>query len=154
MSNRDAFLTMLAMSEGTAKLGDNGYNVLVGGKLFGSYADHPRVKVWIEKLNEFSSAAGRYQILERTFDAYKTQLGLDDFSPASQDAIALELIKERHALDSIDAGLFDLTVFRCSNIWASLPFNTYGQRQNDLIILRQFYTNAGGIIESADVPTS
>lgn len=42
--NRKAFLTMIATAEGTAKLGDNGYNVLVGGSLFTGYADHPQQK--------------------------------------------------------------------------------------------------------------
>ena len=40
---------------------------------------------------------GRYQLLSRWWDAYRKQLGLKDFSPKSQDAVALQQIKERGA---------------------------------------------------------
>ena len=36
------------------------------------------------------------------WDAYRKQLGLKDFSPKSQDAVALQQIKERGALPMID----------------------------------------------------
>ncbi|MGC7995735.1 lysozyme, partial [Salmonella enterica] len=75
-----------------------------------------------------STAAGRYQLLARYFDAYKKQLNLPDFSPASQDAIALQQIKERGALADVDAGRFDIAVGKVRNIWASLPGAGYGQR--------------------------
>ena len=64
--NRQAFLDMLAWSEGTSTIteSDNGYNVLVGSTpehplLFESYADHPRI------LNPDldSTAAGRYRLM-------------------------------------------------------------------------------------------
>ena len=40
----------------------------------------------------------------RWWDAYRKQLGLKDFSPKSQDAVALQQIKERGALPMIDRG--------------------------------------------------
>ena len=46
-----AFLSTIAVSEGTFGEGDNGYNVLAGGKLFEGYADHPRVQMHIEVTN-------------------------------------------------------------------------------------------------------
>src|SRR5579862_2838471 len=96
--NEKAFLDMISFSEGTYGKGDNGYNVLVGGSFFDGYDDHPRISVYLPSLNIHSTAAGRYQILERYFDAYKARLGLADFSPASQDAIALQMISECGAL--------------------------------------------------------
>ena len=50
------------------------------------------------------TGAGRYQLLSRWWDAYRKQLGLKDFSPKSQDAVALRQIKERSALPMIDRG--------------------------------------------------
>jgi hypothetical protein len=44
-ANVRAFLDMIARAEGTAHLGDRGYNVLFGGRTFGSYADHLRPAV-------------------------------------------------------------------------------------------------------------
>lgn len=148
MSNLDAFLTMISVSEGTYDIGDRGYNCIVGSTpehphLFTSYADHPRVKVMLRP-GLISTAAGRYQILERYFDAYKAQLGLPDFGPGSQDAIAIQMIREQHAADDVLAGRFDEAVQKCANIWASLPGNAYGQPENDLAQLREAFTAAGG----------
>ena len=60
-------------------------------------------------------------------DAHRKQLGLKDFSPKSQDAVALQQIKERGALPMIDRGDIRQAIDRCSNIWASLPGAGYGQ---------------------------
>lgn len=141
---------MIANSEiGPALLAatDNGYNVLVGSTpgrplTFPSYAAHPGI------LNRAldSTAAGRYQLLFRYWTAYKAQLNLPDYGPLSQDLIALQQIKERNALPLIDAGNFAQAVALCSNIWASLPGNNYGQHQNQLAQLETAYTGAGGTL--------
>lgn len=150
MSNRKAFLDMIAFSEGTdngkQKTNDRGYDVVVGGSLFTGYADHPRKLVDLPKLGIKSTAAGRYQLLSRYYDAYKKTLGLPDFSPASQDAIALQQIKERGALADIDAGRFDQAVSKVRNIWASLPGAGYGQHEHNLDNLRAAYVKAGGTL--------
>lgn len=151
MDNRKAFLDTIAFSELGAqliKLSDNGYNVIVGSTpskpiLFSSYADHPRRLVHITA-SLASTAAGRYQLLARYFDAYKKLLGLPDFSPASQDAIALQQIREGRALDDVDAGRFDIAVGKVRNIWASLPGAGYGQRENKIDVLRAQFAAAGG----------
>ena len=44
----------------------------------------------------------------------------------SQDAVALQQIKERGALPMIDRGDIRQAIDRCSNIWASLPGAGYG----------------------------
>jgi len=142
--NRKAFLDTIAKSEGTYGKGDDGYNVIVGGQLFDSYADHPRIKVYIPKLGLYSTAAGRYQLLARYFDSYKKLLALPDFSPSSQDAIALQQIRERRALPDIDAGRFDEAIAKCCNIWASFPGAGYGQREQKLSTLRKAFVSFGG----------
>ena len=150
--NIKAFLDMIAYSElkGLIAISDNGYNVIVGSTmkkpiLFSSYADHPRKLVVINE-NLKSTAAGRYQLLSRYYDAYKKQLGLNDFSPLSQDLIAIQQIKERKALHLIKAGKFEGAVKACSNIWASLPGNNYGQHQNTIADLKSAYIKAGGTV--------
>lgn len=141
--NVRAFLDTIAVSEGTATIGDRGYNALVGGGTFSGYADHPRRVVDLGRGLK-STAAGRYQILERYFDAYRKLLRLPDFGPASQDAIALQMIKEQRALPDVEAGDFDEAVDKCKNIWASLPGANYGQHENRLADLRDVYTKSGG----------
>jgi muramidase (phage lysozyme) len=144
--NRKAFLDMISISEGTFGRGDGGYNVIVGGKLFKSYKDHPRIKVYLPRLKINSTAAGRYQLLMRYWDAYRRQLKLADFSPANQDQVALQQIKEQVALADIDSGRFDAAVKKCANIWASLPGAGYGQHENNLKKLRLAFVNAGGFV--------
>ena len=151
MVNINAFLDMIAFSEIGAPLlavSDRGYNVIVGSTaehpdLFTSYADHPRKLVNLGHGLE-STAAGRYQILERYFDDYKAMLKLPDFSPESQDDIATQMIRERHALPLIAIGHIDEAVHICSNIWASLPGNSYGQHMNKISALIEHYKSAGG----------
>lgn len=147
-----AFLETIAHSELGASLlaaSDNGYNVLVGSTaahplLFHSYVDHPRVKVHLPRLGIDSTAAGRYQLLARYFDAYKAQLHLPDFSPLSQDKIAIQQIRECRALPAIIAGDFETSVTRCAHLWASLPGAGYGQHENQMHQLVAYYTAAGG----------
>jgi muramidase (phage lysozyme) len=148
MKNRSAFLQMIAVSEGTAKTGDDGYNVLVGslpGKslLFHDYSKHPNIKVRLSP-TLVSTAAGRYQFIIKTWKRMATKLGLKDFSPSSQDRACLELINEAGALPDVDAGRFDSAVRKCRRIWASLPGAGYGQRENSLARLRTVFVGAGG----------
>lgn len=154
--NQKAFCDMIAHSEigpDLLAVSDNGYNVIVGSTaakpiLFDDYSDHPNQMqtMTIGNRTVVSSAAGRYQILYRFWTVYKSQLGLPDFSPVSQDAVALQIFKERHALQDIDAGMIANAISRCSNIWASLPGAGYGQHENKLAGLLQAYTDAGGVL--------
>jgi muramidase (phage lysozyme) len=136
MSNMQAFLSTIAFSEGTDNgrqaTKDHGYDVLVGGGLFSSYKDHPRVLVMLPNLGIKSTAAGRYQILARFYDHYKAQLKLTDFSPASQDKIAIQLIKECNAMDDIEAGRIAEALTKCRSRWASLPGAGYNQHEHKM----------------------
>jgi lysozyme len=89
----------------------------------------------------YSTAAGRYQLLGRYWNIYKIQLNLPDYSPASQDAVALQQIKERKAIDLIEAGQIEEAITACSNIWASFPGNTYGQGGHSLDALVAKYAS-------------
>lgn len=143
--NLKAFLDMIAVSEGTKGKGDDGYNVIVGGALFDSYVDHPRKLVWV-KPGLASTAAGRYQLLARYWNYYKDFLQLKDFSPASQDAVAVQQIKECKALEDIEKGYVEVAIEKCRNIWASLPGAGYGQHENSIEKLVAAYKAAGGVV--------
>lgn len=157
--NLQAFLTMIAVSEGTANIGDRGYNCIVGSRvgralLFTSYADHPRIRVQLREDDPktlrdeslWSTAAGRYQILARYYDAYRKTLGLSDFTPGSQDRIAVQMIREQKAMDHIEAGQLIPAIDKCRNIWASLPGAGYGQHENTIEKLAHAYQQNGGVI--------
>ena len=144
-----AFLDLIAYSEGTDNgrqpTNNHGYDVIVGGKLFYDYSKHPGVYV---KLNPrlTSSAAGRYQILEKFAKHYMKQLKLPDFGPDSQDKIAIQLIKECKALDDIYAGRIHSAVYKCRSRWASLPGAGYGQHEQKIEKLVAVFKEAGGVV--------
>lgn len=144
---RKAFLDAIAVGEGTDNgrqpTKNHGYDVIVGGSLFTDYSKHPNKLVKLRP-GLSSTAAGRYQLLSRYYDVYKKQLNLPDFSPASQDQIALQQISERKALEDIDAGRIKDAVKKCRTIWASLPGSPYGQRTETIDDFIKYFRAAGG----------
>lgn len=146
--NQKAFLDMLATSEGTIAVrgSDNGYNVVVGGRLFSSYATHPGDRVWIKSIKQFSTAAGRYQMIISTWSHWQQRLKLPDFSPASQDAAALGIIEAAGAFPDLETGDLPSAIGKCAHIWASLPGNQYGQPVKTPEFLADAYALAGGTL--------
>ncbi|MEQ6292206.1 glycoside hydrolase family 104 protein [Vogesella sp. GCM10023246] len=147
-----AFLDMIAVSElgrGLIAASDDGYNVIVGSTvkaplLFRSYSDHPRRLIDLPKLGIKSTAAGRYQVLARYYDAYRKQLGLSNFGAINQDRIALQMIRECRALDDILRGNIAIAISKCRSRWASLPGAGYGQNEHSAEALLAAYATAGG----------
>ena len=144
------FLDLIAFSEGTSKASssrtaeitrNDGYDAIVcgvkGPGIFTDYSDHPfadgMAPVMVVEPGPrfakglFSTAAGRYQILLHFFEVYKVTLDLPDFSPAAQDAVALQMIRECEATALIKAGQIEAAIKACSSRWASFPGNTDGQ---------------------------
>lgn len=108
--------------------------MIYGGQTFDSYADHPRIHVTIKSgpnKGNTSTAAGKYQFIEPTWEAAKSALGLKDFSPESQDRAAWWLAQRDYATRTGGNLLADLKTGKPSvlaNIgrklaptWTSLP---------------------------------
>lgn len=132
--NLNAFLDMISISEGTKGIGDDGYNVLVGGTTFHDYSKHPNILVNLGHGLK-STAAGRYQILARYAAFYQAKLNLHDFFPESQDMIAIQYIKEKNALLDIEGGRISRAIEKCSPVWASFTGAHYGQHENSMAFL-------------------
>jgi len=151
--NQRAWLEMIAYAEiGYALLdvSDNGYNVLVSSTaarpyLFYDYSKHPRRYMQFSA-HIVSSAAGRYQLLYDTWLGLTKDTGLTDISPATQDIMALKLADQKGAMPYINQGYIEEAIWRCRNIWASLPGNNYGQGGKSLDQLLLAYYRAGGIL--------
>jgi tape measure domain-containing protein len=144
-----AFLDIIAYAEGTAKMPNQGYNTLFGHGQFSSFADHPRQRIPFGSTS--SSASGRYQIMDFTWDEEKAKLGLKDFSPVSQDLVALSRILMRGGLDELLKGNIRGAINATRKEWASFPGANYpGQgmkRMEDLLkvyeqSLRKYQLNA------------
>lgn len=149
--NCQAFLDMLGWSEGTSTsrwTKNNGYDIIVDGinspHVFTNYSTHPNVLVTVNSAGLKSTAAGRYQVLYRVWTAYKVSLNLPDFSPASQDAIAIQMFKECNAVADIEAGNIRSAIAKCASRWASLPGAGYGQSERSPDVLIARYQQYGG----------
>ncbi len=103
----------------TIRLGESGdvYNRLYGGGYFTSYADHPTFTVGFSGSNN-SRAAGAYQFQPGTWKEAQAALSLPDFSPDSQDAAAIFLIKRRGAYDDVLAGRVSIAREKLKQEWA------------------------------------
>lgn len=153
-TNLAAALDTIADSEGTAGIGDDGYNALFGASsarllLFPSYSTHPNIRSAFRTkkgILDWSTAAGRYQLINRWYAPYAKLLKLSDFSPESQDKIAIQQIKEQKGLDPILSGDFDEFVNRCRNIWASFAGAGYDQKEHSIEWLRDRYVKHGGLL--------
>jgi hypothetical protein len=119
-SNVGKFLDFLGASEGA------GYNTIVGGGNFTSYDKHPG-KVGLVTKDGPSTAAGKYQITKTTYDDVAPKLGITDFSPASQDRIALYLLQRNGSLGDVQSGNFEAAIAKNGGTWASLPSSPYNQ---------------------------
>lgn len=118
--NTRHFLDFLGRAEGAD------YNTIVGGGKFDSYDAHPNI-VGLRTAEGPSTAAGRYQITGTTYRDVAPKLGITDFSPESQDRIALELIKRKGAMQDIENGDFNAAIAKLGGTWASLPSSPYSQ---------------------------
>lgn len=156
--NLKAFLQMLKYSEGTSTSSAtkcDGYDVIVTGvdgkaEVFTNFSDHPfaggRKSKVINSKGLTSNAAGAYQFMLHDWAHYKALLKLPDFSPASQDKWCIQLIRERSALALIEAGQITQAIAKCRNLWASLPGAGYGQHENALTKLLNYYQKVGGAL--------
>jgi lysozyme len=151
-TNTAAFLAMIRASEGTS--GEDGYRALFGytptnGKTFSSFDDHPRLRFAFTQTDgkvNYTTAAGAYQFTAPTWDRIAYKLDLTDFSPENQDRAALELVKEKGALEDVRAGRFDVAVNKLGKIWASLPSANVAQPRRTWEYVRTAYASAGGAI--------
>jgi len=142
--NVQAFLVALRLGEGTSD--EQGYQRIVGGDLFEDFSAHPNQRVWIPRYNVYSTAAGAYQILKRTWDEMVEAYGLTDFSPENQDLAAVGLVNRRQALQDVLAGRLWEAINKCNKEWASLPGSPYGQRTEALDRVTEVYKANGGTV--------
>lgn len=106
--NVSAFLDTIAWAEGAS------YDTLYGGARFDDYSRFPGY-------GKRNSPSGRYQIVAQTYDDLSKKLGLTDFSPHTQDLMAVHLLRQCGALQPLLSGNLDAALPGASRPWASLP---------------------------------
>lgn len=132
--NMRKMLNLIASSEGVK----HGYNTLFGNQQFNNLGAHPNVRKAFRQTDgatNYTTAAGRYQFLNSTWNNLAKQYGFRDFSPQSQDLGAVALIAQRGALDDVLNGRWESAIGKLGKEWASLPSSTYkqGKRSWDFV---------------------
>ena len=114
--NAQAFLNTIANTEGATY--DSLPNDSVSDpKKFTDYSSHP-----LDDPNyKQRTTSGRYQIRRQTYDMASHALGLTDFSPHTQDLMAMYLLDHRGALEPLLRGDLNAVLPEASWEWASLP---------------------------------
>lgn len=146
-ANCAAWLALIRACEGTA--GPNGYRTLFGGSLFDNFDAHPNIVKtfrWTDGTVGYTTAAGAYQFLFRTWQSVAIPMRLPDFSPTSQDRAAIELTARRKALDDVVGGRVQEAINKCWPEWASLPASQYLQPRRSLQFAANAFANAGGVL--------
>ncbi len=116
----EAFLVLFRYAEHGKHDRSDAYTSLYGGGQFGGFSDHPRKSV--NRWHHRSNAAGAYQIDAKTYDdAVKQHHVAHDFSPHSQDAIAVWIVTKEAAQWDIWDGKLDSVFMKLNHRWPSLP---------------------------------
>lgn len=119
--NTKKFLAFLGKAEGAD------YDTIVGGRQkISDFTSHPNV-VGLRTAEGPSTAAGKYQITGTTYRTMAPSAGVTDFSPESQDKVALALISQKGAMEHVEAGDFNKAISKLGGVWASLPSSKYTQ---------------------------
>lgn len=150
--NVAAFLRVIRQGESSQYA--NAYNMLVGGGHIDSLEKHPKQRVYVRRLDLYSTAAGAYQFIASTWDECAKALDLPDFSESSQDLAAVFLIRRRGALEDVIAGRFEAAVTKCNREWASLPGDVYGQGGLSMEKAKEVYTQHGGSFADKEKPVT
>jgi len=147
--NVKAFLAMIRQFESASD-----YGVIYGGSHFTDFSAHPDIKIPFVNPNraphadgspnDWSTAAGAYQINYPTWLTIQAVAFLPDFSASSQDEAAIWLLQTRGSLRDIIAGNFQSALNTASQTWASLPGSVSGQPQKTFQIALRAYTGNGG----------
>ncbi|MYM41186.1 paar repeat-containing protein [Pseudoduganella sp. CY13W] len=97
-----------------------------------------------------TTAAGLYQITKPTWhDHGENGMGLTDFTPETQDLIAVSILRRRRVIEKIEEGDIEAGVFQASLQWAALPMGRgqpgrYKQPYFKFEHFEEVYKAAGG----------
>jgi muramidase (phage lysozyme) len=122
--NVAAFLKAIAEAEGGGY--DFKYGAVKGKRKdpwrFSDYSTHPG-----PGYGGRTTASGMYQITMDTWRNHGGKMGLTDFSPKTQDLLAVEILRSKDVIDKIKAGDIAGAIRPAAQIWAALPMGP-GQR--------------------------
>jgi muramidase (phage lysozyme) len=127
-ANVRKMLNLVAATEGVK----HGYNTLFGNQRIDNLNNHPNIKKSFRQTDgktNYTTAAGRYQFLNKTWNGLARQYGFRDFGARNQDLGAVALIAQRGAINDVINGNWQGAIKKLGPEWASLPSSTYAQNK-------------------------
>lgn len=154
LTNVRAMLRVIRHGESDEENDDRAYRMRWGGlgnppAFFDDFWRHPRI---FEPTtgDRVSSAAGAYQITATTYDDFAPGLGISDFTPHSQDLIAVAIMAAEGALAALVDGRFDDAIGLLRGRWTSLPGAEENNPRWTLDAAREVYQKWGGTFAPSD----
>jgi muramidase (phage lysozyme) len=127
--NTQLFSDFIGMME-TGRAGPEAYRIGFGGGRIDDLSKHPNISKAFKETTgntNTTTAAGKHQYLNSTWQGLSAKTGTKDFSPEAQEANFRALLKEKGALASVEAGDFAGAVQKLGKTWASLPTSPHPQ---------------------------
>ena len=156
VQNTDIKAAQCAILHGEGTTAPDGYLYLFGSRptntrRFTDTSKHPNIREPFGN-NNFSTAAGKYQILYETDQELSSQLvgmGMDhataySFTEPIQDLKCVLMFSNKDCCELIKTGHFLECIPKLATIWASLPYSKYGQPTETMTDEKKFYEQAGG----------
>lgn len=139
LSNRNVQAFLRAIRAGESSQGPEAYNMLVFGGTFSDMSTHPNIRKPLpNNPNNWTTAAGAYQITYTTWKWLSILAGVKDFTPASQDKMAIAYLRKLGALDAIIKGDYKTAAEKSKNTWEAFTVPKLKQR------IDVAYINYGG----------
>lgn len=147
-----AVLDMIKATEGTNF--PNGHRYMFGSSpqheiLFDDMSQHPNHKVPFRQKDgttSYTTAAGWFQMIFRTWERQRIKLTLPDYDKESQERAAISIIQERGQLQVVEAGRLKDAIDVLWVEWASLPASQYNQPRRTFEFAVNAYESAGGVM--------
>lgn len=127
-ANVRKMLNLIAATEGVK----HGYNTLFGNQRIDNLSSHPNIRKAFKQTDgktNYTTAAGRYQFLNGTWNGLARQYGFRDFGARNQDLGAVALIAQRGAINDVINGNWQGAIKKLGPEWASLPTSRYAQNK-------------------------
>lgn len=151
--NWKKFSDLISKSEGTANRA-NPYATAFGGGQLTDLSRHPNkgaaFKQTDGKMNK-STAAGKHQFLNGTWNEMSAKTGVKDFSGESQEINFQQLMRDKKVDKLIESGDFTGAIQKLGGTFASLPSSKYKQPKHSWDKISQYQKEIDG--STLPIPT-
>ena len=145
-ANVQALLGAIAWAEGGNYHAKYGYGWAKGDWSFKDESTHPGAGY-----GGSTTAAGMYQITKQNWEENGTKkMGISDFSPKTQDLIAIEGLRHVGSIDAVVAGDIGSAISKAAATWNALPLGkdkanrVHGQPYKKYEAVVEKYKSLGG----------